>query len=355
MQIHQMVASLTFGDAIGNEALYIQSLLRARGFDSEIFAESTDSILTGRARDLSEYPSVSSAENVVILHFSIGSKAVSLAERLPDKLMLVYHNITPPHWFAPYSRKIALQCLRGRQELARLRKRTSLAVGVSEFNRRELQDLGFEPTAVLPFLFDPERLDASAHPIILEMYDDEMTNFLFVGRVTPNKRLEDLMKIVKIYQRSIDRKCRLLCVGQWRDVERYYDRLIRLADDLELRGVEFPGHVTTEELVAFYRVADVFLCMSEHEGFCAPLLEAFQMGVPVVAYDAGAVSETLGGAGVLVHEKKFDEIAELARLLVTDEELRQQVVDAQYRRLEEVLARDDGELLMRFVERILAS
>lgn len=355
MQVHQFVASLTFGDAIGNEALYIQSLLRARGFDSEIFAESTDSMMSGQARALEEYPSLSSPENVVILHFSIGSKAASLAERLLDKLMLVYHNITPAHWFAPYSSKIAIQCLEGRAKLARLRKRASLALGVSEYNRKELQDLGFESTGVLPLLFDPERLNAAAHPVILEMYDDEMTNFLFVGRVTPNKRFEDLMKVVKLYQRSIDRKCRLLCVGQWRGVERYYEDLIRLADDLELRRVEFPGHVSTEELVAYYRVADVFLCLSEHEGFGAPLLEAFQMGVPVIAYDAGAVSETLGGAGILVHEKRFDEIAELADLLVTDEGLRERVVGAQYRVLEEVLARDDDELLLRFVDEAAAS
>jgi glycosyltransferase involved in cell wall biosynthesis len=347
-----MVASLAYGDAIGNEALHIQSLLRARGFESDIFAESTDSLMSARARGLEEYPSLSSPESVLILHFSIGSKAASLAQRLADKLILVYHNITPAHWFAPYDTKIALQCLRGRAELARLKTRASLALGVSEFNRRELQELGFESTAVLPLLFDPKRLAAPAHPVVLEMYDDQMTNFLFVGRVTPNKRFEDLIKIVKIYQRSIDRKCRLLCVGQWRDVERYYERLIRLADVLDLRGLEFPGHVTTEELVAFYQAADLFLCMSEHEGFCAPLLESFQMGVPVVAYDAGAVSETLGGAGVLVHEKKFEEIAELARLLVTDEALRERVVAGQDRVLEAVLARNDDERLLRFIDEI---
>jgi len=354
MQVHQMVASLTYGDAIGNEALHIQALLRARGFESEIFAESTDSLMSARARELDEYAAFSSPDNVVILHFSIGSRAASLSERLPDKLILIYHNITPAHWFVPYDLKIARQCARGRAEIARLRERASLALGVSEFNRKELQDLGFERTAVLPLLFDPERLRVPAHRVVLEMYDDEMTNFLFVGRVTPNKRFEDLIKIVKLYQRSIDRKCRLLCVGQWRDVERYYERLIRLADVLDLRGLEFPGHVTTEELVAFYQVADLFLCMSEHEGFCAPLLESFQMGVPVVAYDAGAVSETLGGAGLLVHEKKFDEIAELAGLMVRDEALRERVIAGQDRVLEVVLARNDDERLLRFIDEVAA-
>ncbi len=355
MRVHQMVASLTYGDAIGDEALHIQALLRGRGFESDIFAESTDSLMSARARELEEYPPLASPDDVLILHFSIGSKAAALAEGLPDKLILVYHNITPPHWFAPYDLKIARQCSRGRTELARLRKRASLALGVSEYNRRELRDLGFESTAVLPLLFDPERLAAPPHPVVLEMFDDDRTNFLFVGRVTPNKRFEDLIRIVKIYQRSIDRKCRLLCVGQWRDVERYYERLIGLADDLELGGLEFPGHVTTEELVAFYEVADVFLCMSEHEGFCAPLLESFQMGVPVIAYDAGAVSETLGGAGILVREKKFDEIAELAGLLVTDEGLCERVVAGQDRVLEAVLARNDEELLLRFIDEVAAT
>lgn len=347
-----MVTSLTFGDAIGNEALYIQSILRELGFDSMIFAESTDSAMSGRARPLEEFEAVSSPENVLILHFSIGSRTGSLVSRLADKLVLIYHNITPAHWFAPYSRKVVTQCLKGRSELAKLKARTSLALGVSEFNRKELQNLGFERTDVLPLLFDRDRLSVSPHPVMVEMYDDDMTNFLFVGRVIPNKRLEDVMKIVKCYQSFIDRKCRLIFVGQWRDFESYYERLIAFSDRLELRHIDFPGHVSTEELVAFYRVADVFLCMSEHEGFCAPLLEAFQMGVPVIAYDAAAVAETLGGAGILVHEKRFDEIAELANLLVRDAEFRERVVESQHRALDDILSRDDRGLLMGFVEQV---
>ncbi len=128
--------------------------------------------------------------------------------------------------------------------------------------------------------------------------------------------------------------------------------MIAFSDRLELRHIDFPGHVSTEELVAFYRVADVFLCMSEHEGFCAPLLEAFQMGVPVIAYDAAAVAETLGGAGILVHEKRFDEIAELANLLVRDAEFRERVVESQHRALDDILSRDDRGLLMGFVEQV---
>ncbi len=351
MQIHQMVASLTFGDAIGNEALYIQSLLRERGVDSEIFAESSDSIMAGRCQPLADYEQISSADNVVILHFSIGSKAAWLARRLPDKLMLVYHNITPPQWFLPFAPKVALQCLKGRAELAGLKHRTALALGVSEYNRRELEQLGFERTGVLPFLFDPDRLSVPPNPVVFGMYDDDRTNFLAVGRLMPNKRLEDVMKVVKLYQRFIDKKSRLLLVGQWRDFERYSEHLVRFADELGLTHVEFAGHVDTSDLVSFYRVADVYLCMSEHEGFCAPLLEAFQMNVPVMAYSAGAIAETLGGAGILVREKNFSELAELAHLLVTDRTLRERVLGGQRRVLEERLSRDDGAMVMGAVER----
>lgn len=350
-----MVASLTFGDAIGNETLQIQSVLRAHGVESEIFAESTDSAMSGRALELSEYPSIASPDNVLLLHLSIGSESASLARALPDQLLLRYHNITPAQWFATFAPKVAKQCSTGREELATFVDRTSLALGVSEYNRLELDSLGFDPTGVLPLLWDPARLSASPNPVVERLFDDEMTNFLFVGKVIPNKRLEDVMKIVHYYQRFVDKKCRLIFVGESGDFERYYESLIRFADEIGLRNVEFPGRVSTDELVAYYQLADVFMCMSEHEGFCAPLLEAFQMGVPVIAYDAGAVRETLGGAGILVHDKKVDEIAELAHMLVTDTTLRKHVITGQDQVLDDVIARNDGQRLMSFLEQISPS
>jgi glycosyltransferase involved in cell wall biosynthesis len=347
-----MLASLTFGDAVGNEALYIQSLLRDRGLASEIFAESSDSLMKGRCRPLAAYEEVSSSENVVILHFSIGSRTSSMARLLPDKLLLLYHNITPAHWFVPYAPKVAMQCIEGRAELASLTRRTAMALGVSEYNRRELEEAGFAPTAVLPLLFDRKRLEASPNPVILDMYDDDRTNFLSVGRVMPNKRLEDVMKVFKLYQSRVDRRSRLIFVGQYLDFERYFEHLLRYSDELGLEHVDFAGHVDTSDLAAFYQIADVYLCMSEHEGFCAPLVEAFQMEVPVIAYAAGAVEETLGGGGILAREKRFFEIAELAHLLVHDEELRGRVVEGQLRVLEERRSRDDGEMLMSFVDQV---
>ncbi len=353
MKVHQMLSALSYGDAIGNEALRIQSILRGRGYDSEIFAESVHPEMSGLAHKLWDYREISSPDNVLILHFSIGAGVSTYAYHLPDPLMLVYHNITPASWFTEFHPHLVGLCYHGRRELAAFNKRIRLAVGDSEFNRSELESMGFHPTGVLPLMLDRHQLEGPGNPVVLEMFDDDKTNFLFVGRTLPNKRIEDVIKVFSIYQKFIDPDSRLLLVGEFHGFERYFDSLVRLVDDLLLEDVVFPGHVDTDDLVAYYQVADVFLSMSEHEGFCAPLLEAFQFDLPVMAFDGGAVAETLGGAGILIHEKRFEEIAEMAHLLVHDEKLRARVVARQREVLGGVAARNDEELLVGFVEQAL--
>jgi glycosyltransferase involved in cell wall biosynthesis len=350
MQVNQFVASLSFGDAIGNAALCIQSLLRGQGYVSEIFAESTDSTMAGSAKRLRDYIDIADPRNVLIIHFSIGSSLTTFVRRLQDKILLIYHNITPPEWFHTCAPRVAEQCYRGRHELAQLADRVSLVLGVSEYNRRELEVMGFEKTGVLPLLGSYERLSVPPNPIVQQLFDDGKTNFLFVGRVMPNKRFEDLLKVFAIYQKQIDRECRLLLVGDCRVFEKYTLSLTRLVDRLKLKNVVFTDHVNTDELVAYYQLADVFLCMSEHEGFCAPLLEAFRFETPVIAYDAGAVSETLDGGGILVHEKRYEEIAELVHKVTHDAHLKESILAGQRRALEVFDARDYGEMLMHYVK-----
>jgi L-malate glycosyltransferase len=353
MQIHQLLAALSYGDAIGNEALRIQQILRGEGFDSDIFAESVHPEMAGLARKLWDYRSVSGPDNLLILHFSIGAGVSTFAYHLPDPILLVYHNITPARWFASFHRHLAGLCYHGRRELQAFVPRTRVAVGDSEFNRAELEAVGFHPTGVLPLLLDPTRLDTPPNEVVLGMFDDDKTNFLFVGRVIPNKCFHDLIKVFAFYQKFIDRNSRLLLVGEWVGFEKYYEALVRLVDDLQLKDVVFTGHVEDDDLVAYYEVADLFLCLSEHEGYCVPLVEAFRFGIPVMAADAGAVPETLGGAGVLIREKRIDEIAMMAHAIVTDEELAAKIVDAQDRVLEEMDRRDDRGALMGFVEQAL--
>jgi glycosyltransferase involved in cell wall biosynthesis len=353
MQIHQMLAALSYGDAIGNEALRIREILRSQGFDSEIYAESVHPEMAGKARKLWDYRTAASADNVLILHFSIGAGVSAFAYHLPDKILLVYHNITPARWFVPYHEHLAGLCYHGRRELAAFVGRASLALGDSVFNRTELEAVGFHPAGVLPLLLKPDQLAVPPSPTVLEMFDDEKTNFLFVGRIIPNKRFEDLVKVFFIYQKYIDPDSRLILVGESKGFERYFDALVRLIDDLKLEDVVLTGHVDTDDLAAYYQVADLFLCLSEHKGFCVPLIEAFRFGVPVMAFEAGAVPETLGGAGVLIREKRFEEIAEMAHLLVCDPDVRQKIVAGQYRVLENMDSRDDSSMLMDFIEQVI--
>jgi glycosyltransferase involved in cell wall biosynthesis len=350
MQVHQMLAALSYGDAIGNEALRIQRILRDEGLDSEIFAESVHPEMAGRARKLWDYRAVSGPDNLLLLHFSIGAGVSTFAYHLPDPILLVYHNITPARWFQTFHPHLAGLCYHGRRELQAFVPRVRLAVGDSEFNRAELEAVGFHPTGVLPLLLDPERLAVPPNEVVLDMFDDDKTNFLFVGRVIPNKCFHDLIKVFAFYQKFINRNSRLLLVGEWVGFERYYEALVRMVDELELKDVVFTGHVEDDDLAAYYQVADLFLCLSEHEGYCVPIVEAFRFGVPVMAADAGAVPETLGGAGILIREKRLDEIALMAHAIVTDEELSRKVVEAQDRVLARMDERDDRALLMGFVK-----
>lgn len=352
MQVHQMLAALSYGDAIGNEALQIQQLLTKQGYNSDIFAESVHPEMAGKARKLWDYRDIAAPNNILILHFSIGAGVSTYAYHLPDKILLIYHNITPARWFTPYHEHLAGLCYHGRRELAAYIPRTSLALGDSEFNRAELEAVGFHPTGVLPLILDPEQLALPPSPAVLELFDDDKTNFLFVGRVIPNKRFEDLIKVFHIYQKYLDPNCRLLLVGEWKGFERYFDALVRLVDDLEVKDVVFAGHVSTDDLAAYYQAADLFLCLSEHEGYCVPLIEAYRFGVPVMAFEAGAVAETMDGAGVLIREKRFEDIAEMAQMLIHDHGLQERVVGRQFEALTRIDRRDDAALLESFINQI---
>jgi L-malate glycosyltransferase len=343
--VHQVLAALSYGDAIGNEALAIQRHLRGAGLRSDIFAEGVHPRMSGLARPLWEYRQVSSPDTVCLFHFSIGSAAGRLVHHAPDRLVCIYHNITPADFFLGFHPHLAGLCYHGRRELEAFAPRAELGLGDSEFNRRELEGAGFRRTAVLPIVLDLDAYRRPPSPVIHRLYDDGRANILFVGRIIPNKRIDDLIRVFAVYQRWLEPRSRLLLVGDHRGHERYYDRLREMVRELGVDEVVFTGHVDDDELLACYSVADLFLCLSEHEGFCVPLLEAMTFGIPVLAYDAGAVAETLRGGGVLLKDKPPQEVAELVHRVRTDPALRRSVLATQERALREVRAIDFGGLL----------
>jgi glycosyltransferase involved in cell wall biosynthesis len=247
--------------------------------------------------------------------------------------VLVYHNITPAEWFDGVHEEKARVLRAGREEMRSLAGVPDLALGVSEFNRRELERFGFSPTGVLPLVADPAKLSSAPDPVFLRRFGDGAANLLSVGRVVPNKRVEDLIKIYYYYRNTVDPRSRLIVAGAMTGMDRYTALLRSLVTVLDLPDVVFLNHVTDAELFALYRTASVFLSMSEHEGFCIPLLEAMQFRVPVIAYAAAAVPETLAGAGVLVKEKEFPAIAELVGRILADPPLKTAIVERQLPRL----------------------
>jgi L-malate glycosyltransferase len=348
--VHQVLATLGYGDAIGNEVLGIQRVLRDAGYQSEIFVETADPRLEHLTTDYWELPRASHPDNILIHHFSIGSRASRIAYALPDRMALIYHNITPPEYFVGVHNRLVRLCYLGRRELGAYAARCDLALGDSEYNRQELEALGFAPTGVLPVIPDFSHLDGTPNYMQAGAFDDDHVNILFVGRMIPNKRIEDVIRTFHAYQRWFNPRSRLLLVGAQGGFEKYAAMLHQFIDRLGVTDVHFMGHVTNEELTAYYQLADVFLCASEHEGFCVPLIEAFHMGVPVVAYAATAVPATMDGAGVLYSRKDPIAVAALLDRIATDRDTAERIVDAQDAALARLRARDFRGLLVGFVD-----
>ena len=334
MQAHQFVTALSYGDAIGDYTLEIQRILRKNGFESEIFSEWVHPRVAKFVKPLFDYDLCEADETLMLIHFSIGSELGLYAPYYKGKKMLIYHNITPHSWFVDINSLLAYQCLVGRKQLEGLQKVCNMALADSEYNRQELEQLGYTRTGVLPIRLNFQKFDGTADPISMSLYNDHRTNIIVVGRVIPNKKLEDCLKAFAYYQKYIQPMSRLIFVGLWSGFDTYYHALRALALKLGVQEVHFTGHIQFEELLAFYRLADALLMMSEHEGFCVPLMEAYYMGVPVIAWDACAIPYTAGEGAVLVQdEKNYSRIGELLHRVCSDPELRKQMIAAQKRQL----------------------
>jgi len=353
-RVHQVLATLGYGDAIGHEVLGIQRVLRAAGYDSEIFVETADPRLEDLTIDYREMVGTIAPDDLLIHHFSIGSRASRTAYALPGRMILVYHNITPPEYFVGIHRDLVKLCFRGRRELTAYIERCDLALGDSTFNRDELETLGFPHTGVLPVVPDFTHLDGAPNRLLAAGFDDEWTNVMFVGRVIPNKRFETVIRAFHVYRTRHNPRSRLLLVGSYSGFERYLSMLQELAATLGTPDVHFLGHVANEELTALYDIADLFLCASAHEGFCVPIIEAFYKRVPVLAFASTAVPATMDGGGVLYDTTDPFEIARLMEAVLDDPDLEDVVLGSQDAALGRLRARDFGATLRQFVEGVKA-
>jgi len=332
--VNQWVPAAHRGDAIGDSARRVRDLLRQMGHSSELFALSIDDDLAGDVRPFGD-PGARRGD-LTIFHYALPSPMTEAFASLDGGRILQYHNVTPASFFAPYDSHLFRLAALGREELLTLVGRVDLALGDSEYNRKELESLGFQPTGVFPIAVDTDRITQPvSRPALEAILDDGLVNFLFVGRIAPNKKIEDHIRLAEYYKRYVDAYYRFIFVGRFDVVPRYYAMIRALMAEYRLLNDRFifTGPVPDEELAVYYRHAAVYTSLSEHEGFCVPLVEAMAADVPVLAFAAAAVPDTLGGAGVQFAPKDLEFAAELLGELAFNDNLRASVIAGQRRRL----------------------
>jgi L-malate glycosyltransferase len=351
MRIDQWVPALHRGDAIGDSARLMRAAFRSWGHTADVYALELDTDLEGDGRRFADW-TPGAASDVVILHFALPSPLSAAFREHVGRRVLLHHNITPPECFAGWDDEMVRICRIGREELPALAAAADLGLADSEYNRRELAALGVKRTGVLPIYLDFARYREPANPVLTRMLSDGLTNLLFVGRLAPNKRPDDLVRLASYWKRYLSPDVRLVLVGKLPRRRGYFDALQALAYEEGLTPAEvvFTGHVAHDELLACYATARVFVSLSEHEGFGVPLVESMLMRVPVLAYAATAVPFTLGDAGVQINEKRLAETAELAYALASDESLRAAVLAGQDRRLSAFAPEAVEGALRRYVE-----
>jgi glycosyltransferase involved in cell wall biosynthesis len=337
MKVLQVLPTLAFGDAVGNHTRALELLLKDMGYETEIYALSIDKRLgKDKAKYIEDFPSLD-PEDVVFYHLSTGSELNKAIPKLKCRKIVEYHNVTPPKFFTGISEELEERCQAGVEQVKKMRDAFDYAVADSQFNKEDLISMGYScPIEVAPILIDFEDYRRKPNPKVLSRFRDEMTNIVFTGRIAPNKKQEDVIAAFYHYKKYFNEKSRLILVGSGKGMERYLSKLKGYVRSLGLEdSVLFTGHVKFNEILAYYRIADVFLCMSEHEGFCVPLVEAMQFQVPVVAYDTTAIGGTLGGSGLLLKEKDPLITAGVIDRLMTDVRLRNRIVEGQKKRLQD--------------------
>lgn len=322
----QIVPTLAYGDAIGNDAFELQRLFWSRGVQSELFVDEAKPEVRAFARSWRDLRPERSAGNLLLVHMSMGNDAIDEIAKLPFRKCVVYHNITPAKYFSGSNPQAEKYAEIGRRQLKELATQSELGIADSEFNRRELEELGYANTAVVPIIVDWSAFDVEPDATVMRTLSEERTSIVTVGQLLPHKGIHDVIAAFARY-RERDRGARLYLVGSTAMSAQYIERLSADVGRLGLRdAVMFAGSVPIESLVAYYRGATALLTLSEHEGFCVPLLEAMRSDLPIVANAAGAIPDTLGDAGILLRDKTPEVVAEALERVVGDRELRRDVV-----------------------------
>jgi len=337
-RIDQVIPTLASRDAIGGHVMQLRDLLRSRGYQSDIYYGNASADRFDEGYPITRIGDRSSAGRVLLYHLSIGSGVADIFRDRPERKFVNYHNITPADLLEAWVPAVGEEVRWGRAQLRELAPVTEFAIADSGFNEAELRDAGYRSTTTVPLLIDPEDFTGTPDPALAARLTRDRAgggaDLLFVGKVSPHKGQHDLVKALAAYRRLYDPSARLHVVGGAIS-EEYRDAVLRFADELGLAdAVEMAGSVTHEELIAYYAGCDVFLCLSNHEGFCVPLLEAMYHRLPIVSWESTAVPGTVEQAGLILPDKEPARVAAAIHRVVDDGRLRGELAAAAAERVD---------------------
>jgi L-malate glycosyltransferase len=332
VRIDQVIPSLASRDAIGGHVVHLRDLLRTRGYQSDIYYGNATPDRLDFGFPVSRLNDRSSTGRVLLYQLSIGSGVADVFRGRSERKFVNYHNITPADLLEAWVPAVGEEVRWGRAQLRDLAPITEFAIADSVFNERELQTAGYRSTTTVPLLIDLDGFAGLPDPAVAAHMADQRAgggaDLLFVGKVSPHKGQHDLVKALAAYRRLYDPKARLHLIGGAISDD-YRVALERFAKELDLvDAVKIAGSVTHEELIAYYASSDAFVCLSNHEGFCVPLLEAMYHRLPIVAYANTAVPETVQGAGLILPNKEPARVAAAIDRVVRDPQLRSHLAQA---------------------------
>lgn len=340
MRIHQITPSIAYGDAISNHIFEMDARFRQWGYEAHIFVQFPGPIREN-GRSILNYKALekhlSNHDDLFIYHYGVYHPGIELFQKAQGKKILVYHNITPSQYFVGWDGRNEDICNIARTYLECLSD-CDFALGDSDYNRRELVEVGFDEskTAVLPIFLTLNTFETLPfdNNLVHTLQQNNKVNWLTVGRVVPNKAIENVIRIFYVYQSCLNPNAHLYIVGACH-IASYKQALEALIDKLGLREhITFAGKVTNAQLKTYYSHCDLYIAASHHEGFCVPLIESMYFNLPILAHDATAIPETLDDAGVLYANLGYEEVAAMAHLILSNPELKQQILLAQQNRLQ---------------------
>lgn len=354
VRVLQLLPTLSYGDATGNEALAIDEMLKKCGFSTKIFAENREVRVMSRAYSIENWKKPDS-EDLLIYHMAIASGLKKIIEQAGCRKIVRYHNITPARFFEPYDLHMLNLLESGAEEFRKMRADFDYGLADSTFNKTELSSYGYTcPVDVMPILMNFDDYRQTPDPAVMERMSGRRGKLiLHVGRIAPNKKIEDVIAAFVMYKKHYDPDAVLVLAGKYEPQDSYFRRLKKYVETLGSAGIIFTGRIGFTELLAYYRSADLYLCMSEHEGFCVPLVESMFFSLPVVAYRSTAVPETLGNAGILLDEKNPLLTAGVMDRVLRDTDLNAQLKENEAEQLKLYMPERVSALLMEKLRRFI--